>query len=75
MMSNQCPEHARLQARTHAVLAKLVEITTAQFEAFKAGRRDEFTRLSEDLTNAVSAEASIVGELKEHVNEHGCQSP
>jgi hypothetical protein len=73
VMSYQCPQRARLQAETHAILAKLVEITTAQFEAYKAERHDDFIRLQNELENRVDTKEHLLRAMRQHIQDHGCQ--
>jgi hypothetical protein len=51
--------------------AKLVEITTGQFEAFKAERHDDFIRLQNELEETVSAEGHVLEAMRQHIADHG----
>jgi hypothetical protein len=73
-VTNKCPEYGRLQARMYEILARTIDITTAQFEAFKLERGDEFLLLDKELESAISAKIRTVEEMKVHVTVHGCQS-
>jgi hypothetical protein len=71
-MRHQCTERARLQAQTHAILAKLVDITTAQSAALKAGHDDDFIRLEKELVETVSAKEHVLQAMRQNNADHGC---
>ena len=72
-MNGECPVRLDLQAKANEILAKLVELTTAQLEAFRSQRHDEFMRLDKELELTVGAKERVVGAVRQHAQDHGCQ--
>ncbi|MFP5277785.1 MAG: hypothetical protein ACLGPM_11770 [Acidobacteriota bacterium] len=73
MSPDNCKEHDRLAAEAHAVLSKLHEITARQLAVFEAGDRPKFIQYDEELELTVGEKERVIGALRQHDEEHGCQ--
>jgi hypothetical protein len=68
---NRCDDCARLTAEIDAVLKHLVELTTGQLEAFRAGDNTVVARLDKELEHAVGRKERAFGAQREHAHKHG----
>ncbi len=73
MSPDKCKVHDRLAAEAHAVLSKLHEITARQLAVFEAGDRPKFIQYDEELELTVGEKERVIGALRQHDEEHGCQ--
>jgi len=73
-MIPRCSEYARLAAEVSAALQKLCELTAGQLNAFQANDHETLMRLDRDLENAFGEKERTMGAMRQHVNEHKCQS-
>lgn len=71
-MADRCPVEKRLAETVSNVLARLVELTTAQLQAFREDRQADLSRLDKELENTVGEKERAIGRLDEHRTEHGC---
>jgi hypothetical protein len=72
-VDNKCSQRTLLQTEANGVLEKLVKLTKAQLEAFNAQRQDEFMRLDKELETTIGAKERVIGAVRQHIKEHGCQ--
>ena len=68
-----CPQRCELQLQANTALQKLVDLTRAQLEAFKAHQHDEFMRLDKQLELSVGQKERLIGALRQHIKDHGCR--
>lgn len=73
MPRDSCREYARLEAEAQAVLRKIGEITGAQRKTIEDDNAAEFTRLDRELELAIGHKERVIGALREHAADHGCQ--
>jgi hypothetical protein len=71
-MPNSCPKNVELTNAVNSILAKIVELTTAQLTAFQNGQHAEMMRLDKQLENAIGEKERSIGALSEHRKEHAC---
>ena len=69
----KCEVHNRIAGEAHAVLSKLHEITAKQLSAFESGDRQRFIDFDKELETTVGEKERIIGALRQHDQEHGCQ--
>jgi len=74
-MANRCPVEQGLADAVGAILTRLVELTTAQLQAFQEQREADVSRLDKELENAVGEKERAIGRLDEHRRKHGCFQP
>jgi hypothetical protein len=70
----KCDKYTELAGQVRAVLGKLVEITQAQQKAFLEKNQARFMQLDKELELTVGEKERIIGALREHQKEHGCQT-
>lgn len=68
---NRCEECSRLDSDIDAVLNQLVELTSAQLDAFRAKNHTVVTRLDRELEHAVGRKERAFGAQREHARQHG----
>ena len=68
---NGCKECIRLESDIDAVLKRLVELTSAQLDAFHAKDRSAVTRLDKELEHAVGRKERAFGAQRQHARQHG----
>lgn len=73
MAEEKCPEYARLEGDAHAALKRIVTLAEAVRGALNNGDIVEFRRLDRELENAQGHKERVIGALREHAAEHGCQ--
>lgn len=71
-MGDRCPVEERLAKTVSAILTHLIEITTAQLQAFREHRDEDLSRLDKELENTFGEKERTIGALDEHRKEHGC---
>jgi hypothetical protein len=67
-----CPQADRLQIEVQTILQKLTELTTAKLLALQQRDNAWFMRLDRELEVTVGERERLIGSLREHVREHGC---
>jgi cell division septum initiation protein DivIVA len=65
-----CRECDRLQGEVQGTLSRLVELTTAQLNAFRAQDHAAFVRLDKELENTMGTKERIIGAARQHEREH-----
>jgi hypothetical protein len=71
-MASACPTNAELAGEVQRVLAKIVELTAAQLEAFRDRRSGEMMRFDKELEQAMGEKERAIGAYNQHREEHGC---
>ncbi len=71
-MADPCRVETKLAQAAAVILTRLIELTTAQLEASREGRRGDVLRLDKELENTVGDKERALGALDEHRKEHGC---
>lgn len=68
---DRCHECALLTGKIDTVLSHLLELTTAQLEAFRMKDDNAVVRLDKELEQALGREERAFGAQREHAREHG----
>jgi hypothetical protein len=74
MANVACEEHDRLNLEAHTHLKKLQELVNQQIDAFESGAHERFMAIDKEVENALGEKERRIGELRQHDEEHGCQS-
>jgi hypothetical protein len=69
-----CDEYSRLQQEVQEALETLTRLTGEQLSAFKSQDYPSFMRLDKELELTVGSKERLIGALRQHTKEHGCQS-
>jgi hypothetical protein len=72
-MGTKCEQRAELESEANSLLEKLVSLTTAQLKVFQARNHSEFIRLDRELELTVGEKERIIGAVRQHIKEHGCE--
>ena len=67
-----CPVEQRLADDVSGALARIVELSKAQYEAFHRNDEGELMRLDKELELAFGEKERSIGALRQHREEHGC---
>lgn len=71
-MAHKCPEYDALRSEIEEVLENLRESAAAQLQAFRSGDNARFRALDDKIELTVGAKERIVGAIRQHAREHGC---
>jgi hypothetical protein len=72
MVNEKCAEYGRLESEASKILEKLVNLTSAQREAFIRNDHAEFMRLDKELELTIGSKERTIGALRQHGKEHQC---
>jgi hypothetical protein len=74
-MSDQgCADYDRLQSEVQTILQKVVELSSAQVETFRAKDKASFMTLDKELELTVGRKERTIGAFTQHCKDHKCQS-
>lgn len=73
MPEKGCAQHDRLAKDAYAQLKKLHDLTAKQMEVFDSGNDELFRKYDRELENEVGEKERMIGRLRQHDEEHGCQ--
>jgi hypothetical protein len=71
---SRCPEFDKLSSQVEDVLKILVQTVTLQLEVFRSKKPREFARIDKELELLVGEKERRIGALRQHADEHKCQS-
>ena len=72
MNTHKCAEYARLQAEVGEVFERLVKLTQAQLNAFRANDQAAVMRMDKELENTIGEKERRIGAMRQHAREHKC---
>jgi hypothetical protein len=73
-LSMKCDKYTELAGQVETLQVKLVDLTLAQHEAFLERNHAKAAQLDKELELTVGEKERIIGALREHRKEHGCQT-
>jgi len=74
MYAEKCADYAQLQYEMRESLEKMAKLTAAQLEAFRQNDMIAFRRLEDALETATRLKSRAMSALRDHREEHGCQT-
>jgi len=75
MPENRCEKHEELLEQVQKILQRLQELSGRQVTSIDSGVSERFMSRDREMELAMGEKERLVGALREHDEEHGCQRP